>query len=291
MIAAAPCPSVFALPRRCIRGRGSWMTSEEAPIDKPHYVGRCIYCLSNTKYLTEEHIFPRGLRGTLVLHDASCGVCQQKTQKLEDFVMRTMMDPARAKLGLRGQNPQGPQRGHAYVQDGKGGVRAVSVDLSEVPVSAILIVFSEPGIFLGAEKNARRDAKVQIIGDPSLQAPWREKHGNWASPELNDYPFARFLAKIAHTSAIKAFGIDGFQPFLQKIILGEDDSAFYYVGSRGVFPPDPSEDMFWAEVHKIELDDERLVEVRIRLFANWETAIYHVVTGRLHEGSAAPRTS
>jgi hypothetical protein len=46
------------------------------------------------------------------------------------------------------------------------------------------------------------------------------------------------LAKIAHSYAVAELGIDGFKPFLNKIILGANiHHLSHYVGGTRVIPP------------------------------------------------------
>jgi hypothetical protein len=62
-------------------------------------VGYCIYC-GSARHLTDEHIIPLGLRGRLVLPNASCSVCSIKTSKVERTCLRTMYGALRLVYGL-----------------------------------------------------------------------------------------------------------------------------------------------------------------------------------------------
>src|SRR5947208_13602278 len=73
-------------------------------------VGACIYCGETRGPLTREHVLPRGLGGNwapegysdaFVLQHATCSSCSQITQNIEDECLRSMMDPGRARLGLK----------------------------------------------------------------------------------------------------------------------------------------------------------------------------------------------
>src|SRR5687767_2343716 len=54
----------------------------------------------------KEHIIPFGLDGNLVLPNASCDQCSAITAKFEQTCLRTMLGPARIRLGLRTRRPK-----------------------------------------------------------------------------------------------------------------------------------------------------------------------------------------
>lgn len=49
--------------------------------------------------------------------------------------------------------------------------------------------------------------------------------------------FARLLAKIAHGYAVAEYGLGGFIPCNQDIILGQSDDCFSTVGGQLEIPP------------------------------------------------------
>lgn len=66
-------------------------------------VGACIYCGATQGRLTEEHIVPKGLGGTLVLPDSSCDPCAKLTSQFEMKVLRGFLDRGRQSLGIKGR--------------------------------------------------------------------------------------------------------------------------------------------------------------------------------------------
>ena len=71
-------------------------------------VGRCIYC-DSTNQFTREHVLPEGLGGripldgqheALVLREASCASCTEKTSALEGLCLGKRMGLFRSKAGL-----------------------------------------------------------------------------------------------------------------------------------------------------------------------------------------------
>jgi hypothetical protein len=91
---------------------------------------------------------------------------------------------------------------------------------------------------------------------------------------------ARFLGKIAHATAVAVYGLDGFDPWLPRFILGQDDSeASYYVAGHENKTVDNQ------GVHMVSLgtwdDDGERIGARIRLFCKYGSPDYEVAVGRL----------
>src|SRR6266853_1676428 len=75
-------------------------------------VGRCIYC-GATRYsaaevrpLSDEHIVPEGLSGTLVLPRASCRRCAKTTGQIEGSVLRNLLWAPRTLLKMKTKRPK-----------------------------------------------------------------------------------------------------------------------------------------------------------------------------------------
>src|SRR4051794_6006927 len=101
-------------------------------------IGECIYCGTTDPPLTREHVMPRGLGGNwspsgytdaLVLQNASCVRCQRITQRIEHDCLRSMLDSARARLGLkRNDRATGLTESIFDLADGTKELRQVSND-------------------------------------------------------------------------------------------------------------------------------------------------------------------
>ena len=98
-------------------------------------------------------------------------------------------------------------------------------------------------------------------------------------------PFARMLAKVAHSYTVATLGLDGFTPFLPDAILRPDYPHLAYL--VGGDPNTPSPD--FGCLHRLSLetrfvDGKQMIVVRIRLFASsgdqeHGLPIYYVVAG------------
>ncbi len=158
------------------------------------------------------------------------------------------------------------------------GQRAVvtpkSIPLDKYPGLIVTLCFDKPDILFDIEP-----AKDELTGGvalgtlPSFGVHLKE-HWDQGSvtlaPHRNDTTsttLGRMLAKIGHSFAIAELGIDGFRPFLQPIILGEDvELLSYYVGGSRAIPKSST------NVYEINL-----VDVTSRLLLR----PYHMVSIRL----------
>jgi len=74
-----------------------WISSSDT---SPYqYVGRCIYC-GSTEGLSNEHIVPANLGGTIILYKASCETCRKLIHRVETECLTAMRD-IRHKRGVR----------------------------------------------------------------------------------------------------------------------------------------------------------------------------------------------
>ena len=114
----------------------------------PHkYVGRCIYC-DSTERLTDEHVIPEGLKGNLILREASCVPCQKITCAIEGQVLGKMMGHFRAATGMRRKDRR-TKTCMVALDDGS----RVELDVSASPV-LMLPAYGEPGFIGGRDIGA-----------------------------------------------------------------------------------------------------------------------------------------
>jgi hypothetical protein len=112
--------------------------------------------------------------------------------------------------------------------------------------------------------------------------------------ELRYEDFGRFLAKIAHSYAVATFGIGSFIPFLTKAIRNEHPMYLsHFVGGQ-IAPGSPDPTNHLHVLHPIEAEfptGEKLLVVRIRLFAVDNLMLYDVVVGQATAATTWPRGS
>ena len=203
-------------------------------------LGQCIYC-NSTDNLTDEHVMPYALGGTLVLNQASCKPCATITGRLEQRLLRGHWWPYRKKLGLQSRNPSaGNELKPVKIITKDGEVIAAEVSLDYF-VGALSFKLSPPSILMGEKLDGEPSAtnvSVKMLGPMPTEAKVAGKTYLLAPGDKVEYPvnlntgdLARFLAKVAHGYAISKEGSDAFDEFyLPEFILGRTDGIQTYVG-------------------------------------------------------------
>lgn len=255
--------------------------TDDAPEFPPRTIGKCIYC-GSTARLTDEHIIPEGLRGTKILRSAACVTCHGITRDLEDFVLRSF-DAERARLNVRGKTPRGKQTGHGKLVDSSGKRKTIRVDMRKFPVGGLLPIFAPPSLI--KSPNIGYLEQVAVISSKALSEAFAASAGNTIQLPYSRRRFARFVAKISHCLAVEARGLEAFEPWLPKVIRGVSDDVFAYVGcdEQSLLPPTArvATTISWAvQERHYQPENDKLLEVTIRLFPHRKSPEYRIITGR-----------
>lgn len=205
-------------------------------------VWRCIYCGDDTspRKLQKEHIVPLSLGGKSVLPKASCEKCAEKTKEFETYCARNIYGKFRIKHDLPTRHPeQRPEELPLEIEfPGYTEQRYLPVsDYPDVPIP--MPIFPLAGIERGVKRSNNFGKVVLKVLSPKYPARSGdyqkirppESVAFWQKVEFKFFDFARLLAKIAHSYAIAESGLDAFTPLLPSLILGEDDTLPYFVGS------------------------------------------------------------
>jgi hypothetical protein len=198
-------------------------------------IGKCIYC-GATEFipgtgqpLSEEHFVTEGLGSRLVLLEASCKRCAEKTSAVERMVLQRSLLTPRLRLGIRRKKKKRSESKfpvHAIGADQQDVISHTSLD--DHPSVLFLPYFNPPGLMVD-----------RPIGENPLQGGFlktltalpKPNYPEFASPAIDTAAFCQLLAKIAHGFAVLELGIDGFTPLLPEIILkdyGGDNSFSWY---------------------------------------------------------------
>jgi len=191
-------------------------------------INQCIYCLKKPGDITwvdkqrverqltladfgREHVIPAGLGGTVVLGAASCPNCEGITGNYERIVARDMLWALRSLSGHR------------------SGLR-----IPDGPVVAVIPKLLPPSILLGSIDQPLTLKFVRITVDTDdLQALRLRSHQELPTKFIVDHiVLSRVVAKIAHGSCIQRWGLGGFIPFLPKVILGQREDYWRFIGGR-----------------------------------------------------------
>lgn len=253
-------------------------------------VGKCIYCGSATwssnkdRKLGDEHIVPEGIGGNLVLPEASCKKCEGITSACELEWLRGSLYVARVQKGLGKKKKRSPISIPLEVER-NGQATSTNVPIEKFPAMAVTLKFGPPGILAGSTPQQKVLSGGVALGilptfGQMLNPYLAQGKVTFVPPRkgATSTHLGRILAKIAHSYVVAELGLDGFDPYLNKIILGTDTSYLpHYVGGNDELP-DPI-----ASVFEISLDvnEVSLCVVKIRLLADLKgMPEYLVVAGK-----------
>ena len=250
-------------------------------------VGQCIYCGARPPIpLTKEHVVPQGLGGGLILPRASCEICRQITQKIEESCLRKMLLPYRLRFDLV-QREHEIKKAMEVMVESETAIETKVIPRISGPHYLLLPALEQPpGLLIGQPAGAPMPYHLQFAGNaeqlrelPGLVGANRVHFK--AHVDVGSY--IRMIAKIAHSFAVGQIGIDGFNADLRQFILGQDfNMASFLIGCSTVDLPIRSD----ALSHQVGLGilpwgPIQFVRVRVRLFARHNSPAYDVIVGRL----------
>ena len=244
-------------------------------------VGRCIYCGANNVKLGREHTLPKSLggEGIFVVQEASCSTCSEITSRFERHVAREILFAARAKHRMPTKNKcKRPTHLPLSVQIGDD-QKIIGVPIDAYPAVVPLLIFPPPGYL---EKRPY-SAGISVIGTTLGGPPIKEIRSSLnidkfkVTVAFKPVYFARLLAKIAYGFSIITFGPSVIDTsYVRQAIINPTDDLGQWVGCVSEYPPEKTNN-----VHELKLsiknDD---IYVTVRLFANYQTPEYLVITGR-----------
>ncbi|WP_244832343.1 hypothetical protein [Caballeronia sp. TF1N1] len=256
--------------------------------DKPQ--SQCIYCGSWKDKLSREHVIADGLKGTIVLPNASCEVCRDVTSAIELHCLRKMFVVFRNTTGLyskKHKKRRGSSSDFTITIEENGVETVTEVPINEAPAAFLELHLPVPGLINGAAPTT----ETQVgFGVRALHTDYQErvmKLGDaglaFTHFELRPRAFLSMLGKIAYSFAIKQLGRDSFTPLVQPLCLNTETRPNTYVGGDWKPPietPDRPHDLRFYE------HDEYVV-VRVQLFSEYTSHAYVVVVGTKLEASNA----
>lgn len=256
-------------------------------------VGACIYCGNTRCPLTREHILSRGLGGNVapkgetqafVLQKATCEACRRITSQIEDDCLRSNLDYARARLGLKRKDRR-PRRMEMMFDLPDGSTGRTAVDADDVLGPIVIPSYYEAGALTNkpfADSAAPCDYHFVVIasarGDILKKSP---RVG--VDLRCDSRTFSRMLAKIALGAAVARFGIRGFQPTVRNFILHDNNEGGHWVGG---FAGTDSRRLPYSQLHRIRvmrrvLPAGNFVIVEVHLFAQYGAPTNYVIVGLL----------
>ena len=257
-------------------------------------VGRCIYC-GSTESLSNEHVIPLGLGGTLILPKASCPSCADVTGAFEQRLLRGHWWAYRRKVGIKSRHPkEQPDTFPVIFEYPSGEIFREQIKPEEYPF-LVVCDFDPPSILKNTHVTGIPVARV--IVKPLVaqeQMPHVKRHGAKGTPtmtiemEFNIEDFVRLLAKIALAYAVGRRSLAAFSElYLDQIVVGSTDGALSYVGRSTV---QAVKIAGASRLHALaEHVNGDFLSVNIVLFrdADENMPVYEAIVGRLRSNSTA----
>lgn len=253
-------------------------------------VGKCIYCgtttlPAGTNCFGDEHIIPLALGGNLVLKEASCRACERIiNSQIESHVLLKEWIYLRIKRNFptRGKSKNRPTHVTLKATNGK----PLSVPIKDYSTPVPSYKFIEPRILSRSPRtNDNAHWTMDIFTDHDAELSMRAKYPQWDGIHRlipQPFRFARLLAKIAHARAAAEYGLDGFFPLNNDVILGASDDYFYTVGGHLESQPAiPGGDHILDLSLLFQSPRLALLIVDIRLFSQVISPAYKVVAGEI----------
>lgn len=257
-------------------------------------VGTCIYCGFTAGRLTDEHIIPQGLGGTLVLEMASCDPCAQVTSRFEMDALRGFLDHGRQALGIKGRKSHKRKLQESVLQTfllsdetlRKGAAYPdQSVRVMHLPVF-VLPAFLDPARPISTREGIEVMAIATATFGPAVNRVVQEPGavGMQFNDRMDIVAFGRMLAKIAHGYHVAIHGLFPLEESpLVPIILGKRWDAHNWIGNTE-HDPLPSDRPALHLIESLPLEADGAIArmaVRIKLFASYPSPTYALAT-RFH---------
>ncbi len=248
-------------------------------------LGQCMYCLAAGVKLSEEHVVPRSLNGTLTLRDSVCDPCRIRTGRREQAALAADLVVPRILLALkrRRARKKGPRRLPAVVlangdaNDAACGSIRLDLNANDYPRSFSLPGFEPAGMLAGVDRasgaqGARRIACRLDVG------PRHAAGDALACSTADPADFAWSLAKWAYSFAVAERGLACCDMrAMRQLMAGERDDVFNFVGGPGADTGAPAARGALHALALVERDGWLIVDVA--LFACAGMAPYRVVVG------------
>jgi hypothetical protein len=224
-------------------------------------VGRCIYCgvpaeFAGPEGLSDEHIIPLSLGGTIKLPSASCCFCSYETHAFEGHLAGKWFEAARAHFHWSSRKRKRPEE--LLAGRVREGLRPVP--RKEHPPVIFFPQFAIPGILLNKAPVA---GGVMFTEESFIFGGGHDFHDKLdrvgaVSAVFQPQWLTKTLAKIAHSHLVAEYGLDGFEPFLPKK------------------PGNATDELHTVNHYFVD----NLIVVSIRLYSRHGSPPYTVVGGR-----------
>lgn len=241
----------------------------------------CIYCKSEYQ-LSNEHVIPYALGGTVQILNGSCEKCRQITQHFENLVLRGEMQNVRyiENLPSRSKHKHAPSTVSVRLE--KEGLEVVEdVKISEAPILLSYPLFAPPRS-IGAEDTLGLTlmglATTSHGADPSIFLRNLNKDSmTLIPPKISPMAFARMIAKIGYGFAWISGMLDQIAnpKELPEAIISSPDKLGKFISTK----PEPYE-IFPGILHRFNVfAGKGHFYAEVQLFAEAGAPTYFVALG------------
>lgn len=248
-----------------------------------------MFCMNmfEPAYLTNEHIVPEAIHGTLVIENGSCCPCARHSNKAyENGAINGDLQLPRLLLELKGKGKGGSPKDIRHLPAVYAG-DALDGDIRErldfpvdlYPKMFNLVGFPAPGLLAGIDRgDVLNGLRLQIfnIGGRGLA-------NVTVSQKFTNGPFAMTLAKIGYCYAVAEKGFEAFDGSdIRDLLIGQRSDVYNFVGST-----EKPERLANRDLHGLYFRERgEWLTVLVHLFASCverpiETLPYEVVVGKL----------
>jgi len=247
-------------------------------------VGECIYC-GATASLSDEHVIPYGLSGTLVLPQSSCGACADITSGFEGAVQRGFMHDARVVGDFPSRRKRSrPTTIEARLLADDGTATVHDVEASEAPGFMTLPTFARATVLAGKPSiQGINLVGVELLNFGKSPDQFAADYGATGIQNVSNVDataFARLLAKIAYGYLIAELGLfPRAESPLVRLIAGEADDGGCWIGSVDfTLEIEKKGPRHALSIVRLETSDATTAYVvRVKLFANTGCTGYEIL--------------
>lgn len=259
-------------------------------------VGKCIYC-GSVDGLTNEHIVPKALNGTIILPKSSCTTCAAITSKFERTIAQQMYGIMRNKRDYKSRRKkERPQKMPASYLTSKGVIKSIDLNLANYPDFNLIPSLPPPGILTKSPLTEMNpEMQISTVGDPNeianaISLIENESGNKNIKLSLSHHfawgDFSRLLAKIAHGYLVAFVGQEGYIPLLPDLILGRSPYLAHYIGGIDGGPVHMM--TYWLSLVILPspdtgyiAEDEGYLAVYIQLLGGIPMPMYQVIAGKI----------
>lgn len=243
--------------------------------------GSCIYCGQPfpKEQLTDEHIVPLALNGSLIIRDAACDPCRAISNESYEnlalqadlLVPRLLLGLKRRKKKIQKQMPIGKIGNHA-MGDREGA--DVHYTVESYPKTFSMVHFPPPGKLTGVDMGGGlKSMRVQIVNLGIEPLP---SAGVTLITTHNHTAFSLTIAKIGYCFGVAELGKFAFDSSeIIDLLLGRRDDVYNFVGSDPLIAPRRIDRLHWLSLLRVG----GYWVARVQLFASCGISPYHVVLG------------